>query len=58
MLFLENEKAIKLYKKLGFEEIKTDYFDDTMQKFIGYSGVIYMEKTFRKTINFLNIFKH
>ena len=45
---LENEKAIKLYKKLGFEEIKTDYFDDTMQKFIGYSGVIYMEKTLEK----------
>ncbi len=49
---LENEKAIKLYKKLGFEEIKTDYFDDTMQKFIGYSGVIYMEKPLEKQLIF------
>lgn len=49
---LENEKAIKLYKRLGFEEIKTDYFDDTMQKFIGYSGVIYMEKPLEKQLIF------
>ena len=49
-VFLENEKAIKLYKKLGFEEIKTDYFGDTMQKFIVYSGVIYMEKLLEKQL--------